>query len=112
MGRKEPTPVDKNQIKPPPPPAPPQKATRIQVKISHLKCRYCDTENLQIENRGSCVKCGMNHFEIIYSRVLDIPEDILDDVMETEKSRLVNIAKEAGNDQAVCFRIIKALVEA
>jgi len=32
-------------------------------------------------------------------------------IIEAEKNRLINIVRDTGNDNPVCFKIIKALVE-
>lgn len=47
-----------------------------KIKVSRLRCRHDGTELLMLDDTGSCQKCGLNWFEVLFERMLPIPETI------------------------------------
>ena len=47
-----------------------------QIKVSYLRCRHDDTKLLMVNDYGSCPKCGMGYFEVLFEQLLPIPREI------------------------------------
>lgn len=58
---------------------------KIEVKMSYVTCKYCNTSTLLLNYQGTCPKgCltepDLQHFNILYERVLPLPKDVIDDI--------------------------------